>query len=165
MTKTQLLLTWRWKFDAKTLSRFARLSLVVKFKIDMGAYTIVRGWIQIEESMRDSVKRIIENHIEKHDEFSIDLKIAEFYNNGWHIQLDSINGALFAFYGAEIRTHSIDFIKTQVESIASLKERTEDCTLFPEGYFHLDEDGTHSLPPEEWIVADGKLISKERRGI
>lgn len=93
----------------------------------MGAYTEIKGWIQLPELLfqqSNHAREIIERFTSSpqlHARFNVDAESAAFYNQGWVVQAQGVNGGPFLFYGATIRTHLVDFIKAQVTEIAALK--------------------------------------------
>lgn len=131
----------------------------------MGAYTEIKGWIQLPEllssAQANQALEIIERSTlspQLHARFNVDAETAAFYNQGWLLQQQVINGGPFLFYGASIRTHLVGFIKAQVAEIAALNYMDEDLTAYAKGMFFLDEDGTYGHPPASWIIRQGGLI-------
>lgn len=130
----------------------------------MGAYTEIKGWIQLPELLMGQTNQALEI-IERftrsallHDRFNMDAETAAFYNQGWVVQREGVNGGPFLFYGATIRTHLVDFIKAQVTEIAALTYVDEDYSNYSEGLFFVDEDGSYDQPPITWIIRQGGLI-------
>ena len=133
----------------------------------MGAYTNIKGWIQIPPQRRADAVKIIEAYSQKGGDYSLQCDNAEWYNSGWVLQNEAINGALFVFYGGEVRTESIQFIKDQVKDISRLEYNDKDYDYMQSsnGLFHLDEDGTYGYPPKSWIVKNGEMKEYERESI
>ena len=131
----------------------------------MGAYTNIKGWIELPEGFASQAKAILRKYRAQEylNKFSVKEHQAELYSIGWVMQESSINGYQHVFYGAEIRTYLIDYIKAQVQEIALLSTQFDDDLLQPEGFFYLEEDGTHDYPEQKWIVAEGKIVIKESK--
>ncbi|MDH5507666.1 MAG: hypothetical protein OEZ02_10640 [Anaerolineae bacterium] len=130
----------------------------------MGAYTEIRGWIEIPEWNRDTAINIIEEYKNKGQEFSFNDESTEWYQKGWVIQPEPVNMGLHIFFGGRVRTEAVPFIKTQVEEIANLRYDDEEngLNIIPQGLFHLDEDGTYDIPSKMWVLEDGVVIETER---
>lgn len=131
----------------------------------MGAYTNIKGWIQIPPSIRNEVLNILQSYLERADEFSLRPDLVDWYTSGWVIQNEPINGSLFLFYGGEIRTEAISLIKSQIIQISKLASPDElfEYPKLPEGFFHLDEDGSYNYPPMDWLINNGRIDEQERK--
>ncbi|TQV76857.1 hypothetical protein FLL45_02560 [Aliikangiella marina] len=125
----------------------------------MGAYTKIKGWIEVPESLGKEIEPILIKYItsEYLNKHQVKVHQADLYSGGWVIQESPINGYKHVFFGAETRTYLLGYIKAQIEEIALLVEKTDDFELYPEGFFSLEEDGTHSYPDVRWIVSHGRV--------
>lgn len=131
----------------------------------MGSYTSIRGWIEVHDKALPEIRSIIVHHQDRAEDFGLTPEGAEFYNQGWIIPDAHINATHYIFYGADIRTHAVPFIRSQMTEIAAMFMRDadidDDWGLFPTGIIHVQEDGTHGHPDEEWRLEDGKLHGKQ----
>ena len=131
----------------------------------MGAYTNIKGWIELPEDLARHVQTILSKYLTQEYliRFSVKEHQVELYSNGWVMQKSSINGFQHVFYGAKIRAHLTDYIKAQVEEIAQLNVEGEDYILQPKGFFYLEEDGTYDIPEQQWKVSKGIVNTKANK--
>ena len=130
----------------------------------MGAYTAIAGWITVDPDMANEAIETLSDFVDKPKASFYSRDRYEHYLEGWHLQTSAINGSLYAFYGASIRTELIDLIQGQVSALASLiyVNKEDDYYVKPNGYFLLEEDGTYSHPDVEWVIEHG-IFSKRKR--
>ncbi|WP_339745355.1 hypothetical protein [uncultured Rubinisphaera sp.] len=131
----------------------------------MGAYTSIRGWVEVHDKALADIRNVLVRHEDQATEFELTREGAEFYNKGWIIPNEHINWTHYIFYGADIRTRAIPFIRSEMAEIAAMfmrdDEIDDDWGIFPTGVIHVEEDGTHGYPDEEWLLQDGKLIRNQ----
>ena len=129
----------------------------------MGAYTSIRGWIGLTDEMLPSVREVISRAPERAEQYSLTSYGAEFYNQGWVVPEEHINWTHYIFYGADIRTEAIPYLRDQLEEIARVRLEDEDGFVdYPDGVLYLDEDGTYGHPPRLWELRKGELHEHER---
>ncbi|MCG8910768.1 MULTISPECIES: hypothetical protein [unclassified Pseudomonas] len=126
----------------------------------MGAYITVAGWLQLDQSLpMEEIEGQLKAPVPGAAGLVTDQQMG-LYRDGWMIQPRSINSTRFVFFGAQIRTHALPYIRAQVEGLARLVVQTDDYAISPSGYFLLTEDGTHGIPETEWLIEDGKVIDR-----
>ena len=128
----------------------------------MGAYTSIRGWIALTDEMVEEVRKIISRAPSRAENYGLTTDGAELYNLGWIVPEDHINWTHYIFYGADIRTGAVRYIRDQVEEIAGVSREDDDFIDFPDGILYLDEDGTYGHPPRIWELHGGRLYESER---
>jgi hypothetical protein len=128
----------------------------------MGHYTSIRGWLAISDSMLPQINEIIHSSAERCSELGMDRETCEFYNQGWVFPEHSINWTYYIFYGADIRSYHIRYLKRQLALIAeSVVEHNGEFTNDVEGVFHVNDEDEES--EFEWEIRGGKLTAFERK--
>jgi hypothetical protein len=131
----------------------------------MGAYTSIRGWIEVHDKALSDIRSVLTDHEDRASDFGLTREGAELYNQGWVIPDEHINWTHYIFYGADIRTQAVPFIRSQMTQIAAMfmrdPEIDDDWGIFPVGVIHIEEDGTYGHPDEEWQLRDGKLLAEQ----
>jgi hypothetical protein len=131
----------------------------------MGAYTSIRGWFQVHDKALSEIRSVLTNHEGRAADFVLTREVCEFYNQGWIIPDGHINWTHYIFYGADIRTHAVPFIRSQMQEIASIfmkdAEIDDDWGIFPTGIIHVKEDGTYGYPDEVWQIQAGKMTTQQ----
>lgn len=129
----------------------------------MGAYTSIRGWVGLyEDEMVESVREVVRQALSSADRYGLTLEVAALYNRGWIIPEDHINWTHYVFYGADIRTEHIDYIRDQVRAIAAVAVEDDGDLFHPDGVFYVDEDGTFEIPPAIWELGEGRFEERQR---
>lgn len=123
----------------------------------MGAYTNIKGWIQIPEENSEFANEVLDKSSKKYLNYSLTPEQYDLYHEGWVFQQRSINGYIYLFYGAEIRTCFIEYIWSIASEIATIKHIFDEGIIYPDGFFHLSEDGTHSIGSKKWLLNEGAL--------
>jgi hypothetical protein len=136
----------------------------------MGHYTSVRGWLELNEEMVSQVQKIIKESFNNKTASNTPCELAELYNRGWVFPIDHINWTYYVFYGADIRTRHISYIKEQLMAIAAnIKSYTEELRdvlpanyiNYPSGIFYIDdEDNEFSL---YWELKNGQFTETSRK--
>lgn len=131
----------------------------------MGSFTSIRGWIEVHDKSLDLIHEVLKSHQDKASDFQLTVDNAKFYNQGWLIPEQCINWTHYIFYGADVRTQYVDFIRSEMEAIAALYftdgSIDEDWGYHPTGVIHVHEDGTFEYPDEVWTIDGGKMTSEQ----
>ncbi|MFN7953616.1 MAG: integron integrase [bacterium] len=132
----------------------------------MGAHTHIRGWVQLTGTgeMLSSVRSIIERAPEIAPCFGLTTEDGLFYRRAWVIPDETINVTRHVFFGADIRTAAVPYIRTQFEAVASLRHHWSPSLppSIPRGLIHLDEDGTYGHPRRQWDIHNGRVYERNR---
>jgi hypothetical protein len=70
-------------------------------------YVSVRGWIELDHSLRPSAEEIIEQARDIHP------------SGGWSFPAKPFNWALYLFYGGDIRETALPWIRDQIIQLAA----------------------------------------------
>ena len=107
----------------------------------MSTYASVRGWLEADCRQRAAVEAVIE------------AARTDLYSGGWAFPERPFNGALYVFYGGDIREAELPWLRGQVESMAALPPADDDGDM-PVGLFVIsDERAAASV----WEVRDGAV--------
>jgi hypothetical protein len=126
----------------------------------MGAYTSIRGWMGwagLNYGGVAAVRDLLNHAPEEAEAYGLPRWQAEFYGQGWIVPTMYINATHYIFYGADIRTEAVPYLRAVVESVARVRDDDPDYPVLPKGLFHLDEDGTYGHPPRTWELEGGRL--------
>lgn len=121
----------------------------------MGRYVSIRGWIECDDEDVQKIKSIVEEYKTKEEWIKkrLDRDKLTLYQNAWRFPLseNSFNWTTYIFYGADIRSEYLDYIREQLELIAKLNNENE-------GFFMCrDEEADEN---DEWIIKNGRIIIK-----
>ncbi len=122
----------------------------------MGAYTQVRGWVELDEEMISELRDLIERSPQVAEIYGLTMDAALFYRHAWVIPVHPINVTRYIFFGADIRTRALPYIRAQFEAVALIQHESawSKKPSFPKGLVYLDEDGTYGHPRRRWNGRD-----------
>lgn len=118
----------------------------------MANYASVKGWLACEEEDVKLIKNLIKKY-ELNTDYDIimDSDIRKLYNKGWHFQETAINWTSYVFYGADIKSYCLNFIKDELIDIIKINEEME-------GVFFIDTEEDDKII---WKISDGELLEKK----
>lgn len=122
----------------------------------MTHYTSIRGWIECPRNRIKDIRDLILSYVERAESYGLKKDVAQLYNQGWHFPEDHINWTYYIFYGADIQTELIDYIKDQIiELTEKIYEVDEGGTDYIVGAFEIEgEDSKRSVI---WRTRDGEF--------
>ncbi len=130
----------------------------------MGHFVSIRGWLEIDKPMQSKVVDLVNHFSERAPDLGVTQEIGKLYLKGWVFPESYINWTKYIFYGADIRTSGLKYLKEHFRAIAegvwSMDEEIKD---YVKGYIFLeDEDGEPLL---FWKLEEGKLIENTQNPI
>lgn len=122
----------------------------------MAKYVSIKGWLACEGDDVKLIKDIIKEYeLSTNYDIIMDNSIRKLYNKGWHFQEEAINWTSYVFYGADIKSHCLSYIKDELADIIKINDEME-------GIFFIDvEDGDKVI----WKISDGELLEKKSDGL
>lgn len=115
----------------------------------MAHYVSITGWVSVDSEDIEPIKKVIAVFVEECEKFEIDKGRAKAYSNGWCFQEESVRWSRYVFFGADINSEDIEFIKKQVRKIAELNDEIT-------GKFFVED--VENTFVENWKTEDGKLM-------
>jgi hypothetical protein len=117
----------------------------------MGRYVSVKGWLSCDSEIVPKIKEIAESFLKNYTNFSITLEERTLYNKGWRYPTEDT--WQYVFYGADLKSYYVEYIKLQVEAISGIDSDIEGT------FFIDDEDGEERYL---WRVSDGTFEETKR---
>ncbi len=80
----------------------------------MGHFTYIRGWVECDEDDVSAIKTVISNYVKKNEKYFMNKDLCELYNKGWRFPDEIINWTAYIFYGADVRSYNVNYIKIRL---------------------------------------------------
>lgn len=119
----------------------------------MARYSLVRGWIECEYEDVKAIRGAANAFWRSHDRYNIDAGSANLYWKGWYFPESPLNWTSFVFFGANVRSAAVPFIRDSLIEIVNLR-------LDVEGLFYVD--GDEGEGPRIWKIGDQCLLEEDR---
>jgi len=119
----------------------------------MARYVSVRGWLECEYEYIPEIKKIVDNYSDNYSAFEATPEVRSLYQKGWRFPQDKINWTAYIFYGADIKSQCVDYIREQIIKISLVNDEIR-------GLFYVDdEEGERRM---RWEIYDGNIAEEER---
>jgi len=119
----------------------------------MSKLTLVRGWLECSFDESKEMHSAILNLTAEARGKDIPSEILDLYMRGWVYPESPINWVSLVFFGAQVKSSAIPFIKEMVRIASSVGDEIN-------GLFYVDDDdGEGHLA---WYVSSGSLEERQR---
>jgi len=121
----------------------------------MAQYSLVRGWLECSFEDVSKIKEIVFIHWETAGNYQVNTETASLYRQGWIFPSMPMNWVSLIFYGGNINTMAVPFLKACLSKIAK-------SGLDVSGVFYVDDE--EGLDLQLWSLSGHGLIEVRREG-
>ena len=119
----------------------------------MSRFALVRGWLECSFEEVQAIREAVEQVAKRVEEDALPPEMVAAYLRGWNFPASPMNWVSLVFYGANINSQALPFVRKMIEAAASVGEEID-------GLFHVDaEEAEDAL---QWTISDG-VVSEMKR--
>lgn len=115
----------------------------------MANYSLVRGWIECLFEDVETIKKIVFLHKYEAEKYLVNSDIADLYWEGWSFPSQPINWVSFVFYGGNVNSLALPFIK---DCLIKISKSGVDIS----GVFYINSDEEEKQ--QKWELAQNCFI-------
>jgi hypothetical protein len=119
----------------------------------MASYSLIRGWLECSFEDVASIQSAVLTCWENSEEFGINRESADLYMNGWFFPKQPLNWTSVIFYGANVRSNALPFLKSCLTKIA-------ESGIEVSGFFHVDNEDRSELLT--WSLSEQSMAEEKR---